>query len=119
MEALNATWRPSEATLRVSQVGHDVAILPSALLRSRSAQIARRWRSVMNCAESVEELMSNEGREWRKRHSQVTDFVSGDNDSAESASIFDDCDTVDFLEALIDDAGSGHICKSVINSAFN
>lgn len=47
MEALDRARRPSEAALRVPQIGHDVAVLPAAFLRTRTAQVAgRRWTIV-------------------------------------------------------------------------
>lgn len=43
---------------------------------------------------------------------QMTNFVSSNNDAAEATSIFDDCNTVDFLKSLIHNASSSNICES-------
>ncbi len=42
IELGDAARGPFEAALGVAQVAHDVAVLPAAALRSRSAQIAGR-----------------------------------------------------------------------------
>lgn len=48
VEALHRAGGPSEAPLRVTQIGHDVAILPATPLGARSAQVAGRWRTVVH-----------------------------------------------------------------------
>lgn len=52
METLHGAGGPSETSLRVTQIGHDVAILPAAALGTRSAQVAGRWRTVMDRSQS-------------------------------------------------------------------
>lgn len=42
VEALDGARRPAESALGVSQIRHDVAVLPAAFLGARSAQIAGR-----------------------------------------------------------------------------
>lgn len=44
---------------------------------------------------------------------QVADFMSGDDDSGESARILDNGHTVDLLKALIHHAGSTDVCESL------
>jgi len=48
VEALHRAGGPSEAPLRVTQIGHDVAILPATPLGSWSTQVTGRWRTVMH-----------------------------------------------------------------------
>lgn len=48
---------------------------------------------------------------------QMADFVSGDNDSGEAASILNDGYAVDFLETLVDDTGSTDVGESCITES--
>lgn len=43
---------------------------------------------------------------------QMTDFVGGHNDAAETAGILNDGHTVDLLQSLVDHTGAAHIRKS-------
>lgn len=52
MEALHTAGRPPESLLGVSQVGHDVAVFPAALLRARPAQVGGGRAAVVHGAKS-------------------------------------------------------------------
>ena len=45
---------------------------------------------------------------------QMADFVSSDDDARESTGVLNDGYTVDFLETLVNDAGSSDVGKSCI-----
>lgn len=45
----------------------------------------------------------------------MTDLVSGNDNATEAAGIFDNCHTVDLLEAFIHHAGSADIRKSCVH----
>ena len=43
---------------------------------------------------------------------QMADFMSSDDNSRETAGVFDDGHAVDFLQTLVDDASSADVCES-------
>ena len=49
----NAATRPFESAIGVSQIAHDVSVLPAAALSTRSTQVAWRWRAVVNRTQSA------------------------------------------------------------------
>lgn len=49
----NAATGPFESAISVSQVAHNVTVLPAAALSSRSTQVAWRRRAVMNRTQSA------------------------------------------------------------------
>lgn len=55
MERRHAARRPPESFFRVPQIAHDVSVFPAAFLRARSAQVSRRRRSVVHCAQPAEQ----------------------------------------------------------------
>lgn len=44
---------------------------------------------------------------------QVSNFMCGHNDTAETASILNDGNTVDFFQTLVHNAGTTNICKTL------
>lgn len=60
MKRGHAAVGPLEALLRVPEVAHDVTVLPAALLRTGSTEVARGWRTVVNGAQSGENKRSDE-----------------------------------------------------------
>lgn len=42
----------------------------------------------------------------------MTNFMSSDNNTTETASIFNNCNTVDLLKTLVNHTCSGDVCKS-------
>lgn len=55
MEGGHAAVGPFEALLGVSKIAHDVSVLPAAFFRARSAEVTRRWRTIVNGAQSIAE----------------------------------------------------------------
>ena len=51
----HAALGPSEAALRVTQVGHYESVLPGTMSGTRAAQITRRRRSVVHTTEPVDD----------------------------------------------------------------
>jgi hypothetical protein len=103
MELGNRAGRPLEAPFCVSEIAHDVAIFPSALLSSRTTQVARCRRTVVNAAQSGNKsvVFSHAFEVYpsmgpviviRQRDLQMTDFVCRHDDPRKSTSVFDDCD---------------------------
>jgi len=52
------------------------------------------------------------GEKRKDRYLQMTHFVRGDDNAAESAGVFDDSDRINFFETLIHDARSADVRES-------
>ena len=50
MKLAHGAVGPPEPLGRVPEVGHDEAVLPPALDRTRTTQVRRGWRTVMDCS---------------------------------------------------------------------
>ena len=128
VELGDAARRPLEAAVSVSQVAHDVTVFPATTLSTGATQVTR-WRwTVVNGAQSnrearqkesvgsVDEQIMNEIMlplsSDRHNYLQMADFVSGDDDAGEPASVLDDGYAVDFLKTLVNDTGSSDVGKS-------
>jgi len=53
MERRHAARWPPESFFRVPQIAHDVSVFPATFLRSRSAQIGRRRRTVVHRTQPI------------------------------------------------------------------
>lgn len=42
----------------------------------------------------------------------MTDFMSGDDDATETAGVLDDCNTVDLLQSLVNNASAPNVSES-------
>lgn len=116
MEALNAARRPPESPFSVPQIGHDVTVLPATLFRAWAAQVARWGRAIVNGSQSkgvVEKDDSNK-KKWTLSfgHSQMPDFMSSNDDSAEATGVLDDGHAVDLLQPLVHHTGTSHVGKA-------
>lgn len=69
METLHSAGGPAEAALCVTQVGHDVAILPATPLGARSSQVTGWWWAVVHGTQAVEGRQGKQGRgvDWIAR----------------------------------------------------
>lgn len=49
----------------------------------------------------------------------MTNFVSGNNDTAETTGVFNDSHTVHFFQAFIHNASTANVCEAYINAKVN
>lgn len=139
MERRYAARWPPESFFRVPQIAHYVSVFPATFLRSRSAQVCRRrWtvvhrtqpitiraHTVINCnrtqelcatgkektCSDVQVLRLIHSRQWRL-DLQVTDFMRSYDDARKATGVFNDCDTIDFLETFVHYACTAHVRES-------
>lgn len=53
VELCNAATGPLKSAVSVTQIAHDVAVLPATTLSTGSTQVAGRWRTIVNRSQSV------------------------------------------------------------------